>query len=509
MSVLSTWQRTPSSTILRALRHFSTTTRAAADLQRHMVQRPLSQPTAFTHGYLMSASDVTPGISRAEYVQRRRHLAAALPPRSLCLFPSNPQRYMSEDVPYFYHHNTDLMYICGITEPGSLLAVEKGNGPDALYTLFVSRRDASRELWDGPQCGDGEEVRAYFGVDAVRTTEELSRYCAHALSGLDSFHFDSEVNPSVSAMLQDLNSSVRRRLAAKWNRKESPKTFLLPQRLIKSPAEQALLRQAAQIMSSALNETMARAHLSPDSESVDEKYIEALIEFGCKRQGSDRLAFPSVVASGTNGTILHYMNNNCAALAGDFVMVDAGCEVHGYCSDVSRSWPVSGRFTGAQRDIYELVLSVQKKCITLASENARFGKQPVTMDRMHFLAVRDLTAGLLHLGFMKGHSLESAISTGAYTRYFPHSTGHYLGMDVHDTHQLPKSLPLQRGMVVTVEPGLYCPIDDVSAPEAFRGLGMRIEDDVLVGGGDMPLDVLSKDALKEISEIEGIVGTDR
>lgn len=496
----------PTKRLIQVLRRFSSFTRTAPAPQ---LSRPLSQPTAFTHGTLMTESDVTPGISRAEYLHRRHRLAQALPQRSISIFPSNPVRYMSEDVPYLYHHNTDLMYVCGITEPGSMLMAEKGSGTDVQYTLFVNPRNEERELWDGPLCGTSDEVRAYFGVDHVCSSEHLHSYITDALPSIDSFHFDQVINPYISAFWRKLDPTTQAQLCAKWKGAASPKSFLLAMRLIKSQAELELMRAAARIMAEALNETMEHAKLSRHTDSIEEKYIEAWIEFCCKKRGSPRLAFPSVVASGTNGTILHYMSNNRTAHIGDFVMVDAGCEVHGYCSDVSRSWPVSGRFSGAQRDLYQLVLSVQKKCLSLASEDAELGNEAMSLDSMHQLGVRDLTDGLLQLGFMKGHSLESAIATGAYVRYFPHATGHYLGMDVHDTHYLPKSLRLRRCMVVTVEPGVYCPVSDTSVPPAFRGLGMRIEDDVVVGGGGKAPEVLSQNAVREVAEIEALVGSAR
>ena len=187
-------------------------------------------------------------------------------------------------------------------------------------------------------------------------------------------------------------------------------------------------------------------------------------------------------------------------------MVDAGCEVHGYSSDVSRSWPVSGKFSPAQRELYELVLSVQKDCISKAKSSEIIFGEPVTLDSMHLSAAHQLTQGLLDLGFMKGESLSSAIQSGMYTRYFPHAIGHYLGMDVHDTHNVPKNVPLQQNMVITVEPGLYCRADDLSAPERFRGLGLRIEDDVVVGTLTSEPEVLSKRAVKEIEDVEELVG---
>ena len=498
MTSLAPWRRL----VAAAARGVSTSAAHAVTLAR-----PLSQPTAFTHARLLRATDVTPGISRAEYVRRRETLADALPPRSMAVFPSNPTRYMSEDVPYLYHHNTDLMYIAGIAEPGALLVAEKGHGGDAQYTLFVDERDEARELWDGPLCGADDQVRAYFAVDHVRTTEQLPAFVADALQDIDSFHFDRAINPAISDVLFRVEPRVQSELQAKWKHEVSPKSFLLAQRLLKSKAEQRLLGQAAHIVALSFNDTLARAALSADTHSVDEKYIECLLEFGCKKRGAARMAFPSVVASGPNGTILHYMSNNRAAQRGDFVMVDAGCEVHGYSSDVSRSWPVSGRFSGAQRDLYELVLSVQHACIGLASEGATFGGQPITLDRMHFYAIRELVDGLLQLGFMQGHTVQSAMTTGTYARYFPHATGHYLGMDVHDTHQLPKSLRLRQNMVITVEPGLYCPLHDTTAPPAFRGIGMRLEDDVIVGGNGKPALVLSGEAVKEVADIEALVGS--
>jgi len=414
---------------------------------------------------------------------------------------------MTEDVPYLYHHNTDLAYICGITEPGALLLAERGSDKAVRFILFVEDRDESKELWDGPLCGTGDEIKAYFGVDEMRSASDLPLYLSDAVGDISTFHCEIAINNSITTLLTRMRATQQETLVSKWDHANSPKSFLLRQRLIKSEPEIALLRRAGQIISESLNDTMALTVVSPERSFVEEKYIDAVIEFGCKSRGASRLSFPSVVASGTNGVILHYMNNNRRAADGDFVMVDAGCEFHGYSSDVSRSWPVSGKFSPAQRDMYELVLSVQKKCITLATEGVTSSSKSISLDAMHLIAVRDLVYGLLHLGFMKEHSVESAISSGVYRKYFPHATGHYLGMDVHDTHQLSKSLSLQDGMVITVEPGIYCPLNDSSVPAAFRGLGMRIEDDVVVGGPNEKPEILSSKAVKEIKEIESLMAS--
>lgn len=479
-------------------RLLSSTSNAKSELAR-----PLSQPTYYTHSDLMSSSDVTPGISRSEYKNRRQQLAQFLPQKSLSIYPSNTLKYMSEDVPYLYHHNTDLMYLCGIKESGSCLAVER-HFDSVRYTLFVQQRNSFRELWDGPLCGTGDEIKHYFSIDDIRETSELPNYISENLSRVDSFHFDSKVSPSTTNLLAGLRQQDQAKLLSVWDQDTNPKSFLRTLRLMKSDSEIELLRQAGSTISKALNQTMAT---SWNGQSVDEKQIEAMIEFECKTRGADRMAFPCVVAGGSNGTILHYMNNDTTLFNGDFVMVDAGCEVHGYCSDLSRSWPVSGKFTGPQLDLYNLTLDVQKKCISLSHSQALIEGQQANLDALHAHSVRLLTDGLLQLGFMKGHSVDSAISTNIYMNYFPHAVGHYLGMDVHDTHELSKSIPFKKNMVITVEPGIYCPLNDTSAPAAFRGIGMRIEDDVVIGQSEEEIEVLTSAAVKETNDIESIVGS--
>lgn len=470
------------------------------------LRRPISQPTAHTHAHLMRDADVTPGVSRAEYVARRARLADELPAGAVALFPSSPQTFMSEDVPYLYHPNTDLLYLCGNAEPGAALLVEK-TGNRARFVMFVQPKDPTRELWDGPVCGSGDDVRIHFGVDDVRDMDQMPVLIQDALPSIKAFHFDSRINSDVSDILLQLDANAQKALVKVWSPNVSPKSFIANHRLVKSPAEIHLMRLAGDAVSGALNDAMALTVLDSATGSIPERAIEANIEHGCKMRDASRMAFPSVVASGRNGTILHYMDNGQRATHGDIVMVDAGCQVHGYCSDVSRTWPVSGQFSSAQRDLYQLVLSVQKECIVRADETKKCDGEPVTLDQLHAFATRELTRGLLDLGFMPGHTLDDAVSSGVYARYFPHALGHYLGLDVHDVHQVSKSKKLEKGMVVTIEPGLYCPLDDFNAPEAFRGLGMRIEDDVVVGGAACAPEILSVAAVKEIADVEELVGS--
>lgn len=389
---------------------------------------------------------------------------------------------MSEDVPYLYHHNTDLLYIAGITEPGALLLAEKGVS-ETSFSLFVSPRDKSKELWEGPLCGTGDEVRHYFGVDDVLETSQFANYIARAVSEVSAFHFDGRINPTITTLLRTLDAGTQESLVRKWGQ-TPPKQFLAEERLVKSDAEVALLRRSAEVMSLSLNETMAQC-----SDTMEERAIEARLEYFCKTNGANRMAFPCVVAGGRNGTVLHYMANDSIACVGDLVMVDSGCQVHGYCSDVSRTFPIGGKFSGPQKDLYTLCLDVQKKII----DTVRPG---VSLDELHVHSVKMIAEGLMDLGFWKNMRLEEVLERGLYAEYYPHAVGHYLGLDVHDTHAISKSRPLEKGMVVTVEPGIYC---RSAVHEGFEDIGIRIEDDVVVTADGC--EVLSN-AVKDVADIE-------
>lgn len=456
----------------------------------------------------MNDAEVTPGIERAEYVQRRLRMGDALPPSSIAVFAANTHKYMSEDVPYLYHHNTDLLYLTGCAEPASVLLVENVTEENARFLLFTQPRDTTRELWEGPVCGTGDDVRNHFAVHDVLCTEQLPTIFESILQDAKQVFMDHEHNPFLCDPSICLPPQAQELLMERWKYGVKPKTLLMTQRLVKSPAELELMRRSCSIVSEALNDAMAHTSVLDRSGLSSERAIEARLEYACKMRGADRLAFPSVVAMGRNATILHYMDNSQVAQKGDLVMVDAGCEVHGYSSDVSRTWPVAGRFSGPQRDLYDLVLSVQKSCIQNANTSRTVQGEPVSLDALHFYATRELVQGLLDLGFMLGENVESALHSGIYSRYFPHATGHYLGLDVHDTHGKSKSTPLTQNMVITIEPGLYCTLDDASAPEQFRGVGMRIEDDVVVGSATSEPEVLSARAVKEIDDVEHLVGSE-
>jgi Xaa-Pro aminopeptidase len=442
---------------------------------------------ALIRGSADGTNDSRLPFSRVEYADRRHAVLSRMESGSVALFPSAMPLNMSEDVPYLYHQNTDISYLCGCQEPGAVLVLDSTQ-VDAMKSqeqalLFLRPRDFERECWDGPMLGVSSATRHLFGVDAVYPDYELRNVLADRLakSSCHQVYMDPAVNTNMSTGLMDgLSTTAQSQMLSKWSRSILPKSFVSHSRLIKSPAERSLLQQAASIMASAMNDGMAFSILRNDADaesqppSLPERHIEARLEYSCKVLGASRMAFPSVVASGRNGTTLHYMANCGLALDGDLVMVDAGCQYEGYCSDISRTWPVGGKFSSPQRELYELVLDVQLRCIDL-SRVALYGGSPISLNVIHSVAAEELTRGLKELGFMNGLTVEEALATGSYSKWFNHAIGHYLGMDVHDTHAISKSKPLQAGMCITIEPGLYVRVDDESAPEQFRGIGIRIE----------------------------------
>ncbi|KAA8499139.1 putative Xaa-Pro aminopeptidase 3 [Porphyridium purpureum] len=461
----------------------------------------IGQPYAGSHPHLAFTSehDVIPGITRTEMAARRRALLQGMPPRSLALVAANPQYYMSTDIPYMYHPNTNLAYLTGLQEPDSLLVCVKGDSEE--YTrLLVRPRDVVREQWDGPRIG-AERAAYVLGmshVDELRGGEALRTVLEPLIDSARTLYFDPDVNAGLTLQLrQVLSPAMFKKLAAGPDKVPE---VLLRMRLLKSESERVLLHQAAHIMSDSLNETIRwsvfSARSSPARE-IPEAHVAARLEFECRVRGADKMSFPPVVASGERSTTLHYITNDHVAKAGDLILVDAGCELHGYCSDVSRAWPVSGRFSAPQRDVYSMLLEVEQACIALCRD-----KVVSHLDELHAASVLLIEQGLVHLKALPMSS--TSRRSHSYFNYYPHSIGHYLGMDVHDVHSLPKNIPFEVGMAFTIEPGVYFPPDDDRVSPHFRGLGMRIEDDMLFEEHGK-LSVLSDGAVKTVEEIESLI----
>ncbi|XP_067089086.1 xaa-Pro aminopeptidase 3 [Osmerus mordax] len=453
--------------------------------------RYLGQPSPFTHPHLIKHGEVTPGLTQTEYELRRHKLASLIQAQADRLGPdasssshvvvvlSHPTRYMTNDIPYPFHQNQDFLYLTGIMEPDSALVLCGSGCPDQAI-LFVPRRDPARELWDGPRSGkDG--ARALTGIERVHSTEELG-LILKSLKGSNVWYDGSQ--PCHPQLHQ---SHVRPLLeVGPMVRSLRPLTHSL--RAVKSPAEVALMTEAGCITAQAFRKTMGICH-----GDVDEALLYAKFDFECRAHGANFLAYPPVVAGGNRANTLHYINNNQMVKAGEMVLLDGGCEYFGYVSDVTRTWPVNGKFSPAQVELYEAVLEVQRTCLSLCSPG-------VSLDHIYSTMLALLGRQLRRLGLVRT-STSDADAVKAAKKYCPHHVGHYLGMDVHDTPELSRSQPLQPGMAITIEPGLYICEDDDQVPERFRGLGVRIEDDVVIREEGGPL-ILSSDTPKTILEVE-------
>jgi len=358
--------------------------------------------------------------------------------------------------------------------------------------MFVLPRDPERETWDGPRAGVEGAMRD-FGADAAFPIAELGAKLPELLENVESVHYAigrvREHDDVVLSALRRVRGKAKTGVAAPRAIVDSFPT-LHELRLLKSAEELALMDRAAAIT--------AEAHLLAMAQTAPGKYeyeIEALLRAVFRRHGSERPAYTPIVGSGPNATILHHRRNDRLMHDGELLLIDAGCEYGYYASDVTRTFPVNGKFSAEQRAVYQIVLDAQLAAIAASTP----GK---TLDEIHRAAAEVIVRGLIDLGAIEGPP-EEALEKGRHRPFFMHKTSHYLGMDVHDVgsyHVAGKPRPLSPGMVITVEPGLYFGANDERAPERLRGIGVRIEDDVLIGE-DQPV-VITQAIPKSIDEVE-------
>ncbi len=415
---------------------------------------------------------------------------------AVAVFFAAPELIRNRDVHFDYRQESDFYFLTGFEEPEAVLVVASQREAGDRVALFLRTRDPAKEVWDGERVGVDRAVER-LGVDKAFPIEELDKTLPEWLKGARRLYF------SLGRNADDDEQIVRAMKAARLQRKhghDTPGDLLDPEdllheiRLIKAPAALDSMRRAASLTD--LGHRRAMAVCRP---GVYEYQLQAAMEYEWAVRGARRTAYSSIVGSGPNACVLHYRTNHRRIEAGDLVLIDAGCELEYYASDVTRTFPASGRFTDAQRQCYALVLAAQKAAI----DQCRPGR---TFDAVHQAALRVLAGGMIELGLIEG-PLETALSEKRYERYYMHRTSHWLGMDVHDVgryYLAGTSRALEPGMVLTVEPGLYISPTDEQAPEAFRGIGIRIEDDVLVTGAEP--DVLTAAIPKEIAELEALVG---
>jgi Xaa-Pro aminopeptidase len=430
------------------------------------------------------------------YAERRDEVAHRIG-EAVAIVPAARHAVRNADSEYRYRQNSDFHYLTGFGEPEAVLLIAPLHAAER-DVLFVRPRDRLKEIWTGKRAGTEGAVSEY-GMHAAYPIDELPERLADYLSGVSTVYYgigaDEAMDRVVLAATQEARRRARRGGAAPASFVE-PGTVLHELRLRKSPGELALMRRAA-----AASLAGHTAGMSATRPGLFEHELQAIIEYGYRRAGALEVAYTSIVAGGANATILHYNTNLEALRDGDLVLVDSGAEVELYASDVTRTWPVNGRFSAEQRAIYEIVLRAQLAAI----EQVRPGR---SFNAYHESATRTLAEGLIDIGLLSG-SVDDALESGKLAEFYPHRTGHYLGLDVHDagpyTDAAGNYRTLEPGVVVTVEPGLYVQ-SDLDVAERWKGIGVRIEDDIACTTGDP--ENLTAAIPKSVEELESIVGSD-
>jgi len=433
----------------------------------------------------------------AELAARRDRLLATIGD-GIVVLAAAPQLHRSRDTEVIYRQDSNLYYLTGLAEPEAI-AVLTPHDEEHRFTLFLRERDPEREAWNGPRLGM-EGAREKIGATAAYPISEVRERLPDLLRPASVVHYPFD-HPRLETLMPDLLTRAR---AGRARSGQGPvatrdlESQLETMRLIKDEDEIARLRVAAEIGVRGHRALMAAAR-----PGIGEWELQSVLEAEFRKLGAAGPAFPSIVGSGAGATVLHYVDNDQRVQNGDLVLVDAGAEWGMYCSDITRTFPVSGRFTEPQREVYEIVLAAQ-----LAAISAAVPGTPIT--EVHQAALMELVPGMMRLGLLSGDSVEAVLESGEYRRFYLHQTSHWLGMDVHDIgiyRRDGEPVTLQPGMVLTVEPGIYLPADADDIPERYRGIGIRIEDDILITSEGN--EVLTADLEKEARGVEEMVGKGR
>ncbi|KAJ8918045.1 hypothetical protein NQ315_011501 [Exocentrus adspersus] len=456
-------------------------------IQRAALRRSFGQPTFETHPHLLREGEVTPFITKSEYQDRRCNLVTSILESAatnneekthVIIVPGASKQYMSDKIPYVFRQNTEFLYLTGCQEPDCCMIITVAPSGEYHTVLFTRDKDEHAELWDGPRTHP-EQAPDFF-----RGRPEF----AHQRAG-EFFAVVPKIKQMLSA-LTNIHSIVTNYLSRGQKKCENPRSFIHRLRLYKSTAEIALMQKSCDITAQAFAETMACS-----KPYIGENQIFAKIDYECRMRGAEYLAYPPVVAGGSRATTIHYINNNQIINNGELVLVDAGCEYHGYSSDVTRTWPINGKFTPQQREIYELVYCVQEELIQLCNSFP-------TLDALFEAMCRLLGKRLQEIGLVGIQPSNDYLMKAAY-QLCPHHVSHYLGMDIHDTPTVNRNIKIAPGMIITVEPGIYISERNKNIPKEYHGIGIRIEDDVLITVNG-PV-VLSRKCPKHIDDIEKIV----
>ena len=457
----------------------SSTTVSATDLT-------FGQPVHETHPHLLKPGELTPGITAVEYAGRRSRLAARLPENAIAIVAASDVQYRSGDVFYEFHQDPDFFYLTGFNEPEALAIIGKDStGKDHTFHLYVREKDEKAEQWEGTRSGT-QAARDVFNADESGDISSIKKILPTILADSSNIYTDIISPRSRTSALRRFLFGQPAKAANFASLLEASKVKTLRSvmnelRITKSQSEIENMRRAGK--------ASGRAHTDVMRKSFDrEKLLDAHLRYRFIANGADAIAFEPVVAGGANALGIHYIRNDDMLKDDKLVLVDGGAKYGGYVADITRTWPVGGKFTDAQRDLYQAVLVVQRSLIAMCRETA-----DMTLDKLHSIAEARVREQLTQLGFdMSGNAIETL---------FPHHLSHYIGLDVHDCIGYSRKTVLRESHCITIEPGVYIPNDE-RWPKHFRGMGVRIEDSVAIG--DDNSHVLTTEAVKEIVDIEAL-----
>ena len=437
-------------------------------------------------------------IKKSEYAQRRKNLMALMEPNSIAILPAAKEKIRSRDTHYLYRQDSDVLYLTGFAEPEAVIVLIPGRD-HGEFVVFCRERDRAKEIWDGYRAGP-EGACADFGANDAFPIADIDEILPGLIEGRERVYYamgrDTEFDRHVMEWVNSIRAKVR-------SGASPPGEFLdldhllHDLRLFKSATELKVMAKSAEIAASAHVRAMQRC-----VPGLYEYQLEADILHTFAAAGARNPAYNTIVGGGANGCILHYIENNAPLKDGDLVLIDAGCEYENYASDITRTFPVNGRFSKEQKALYNLVLKAQEAAIAEVKPGNHWNEP-------HDASVRTITEGLVELGLLQGE-VETLIAEGAYKEFYMHRIGHWLGMDVHDVGDYKvhgQWRVLEPGMVMTVEPGIYVAPDNIKVAIKWRGIGIRIEDDVLVTKTGNS--ILTKAAPKTVAAIEALMSEAR
>ncbi|WP_462158926.1 Xaa-Pro aminopeptidase [Pseudoalteromonas sp. GB56] len=431
-------------------------------------------------------------ITKEEYLARQHQLLAQMKHNSVAVIPAAKEITRSRDTEFPFRQDSDFFYLTGFNEPDAMLVLIKGEEQKSV--IYVRAKDKTAEIWHGRRMG-AEAAVTQLPVDEAYTLAELDQGLIDAVNQKSTLYFGQGVYKDIDEQIFTLLNTLRGAPKKGYRAPEvirDVRTLVHEMRLFKSPAEQTIMRRAGEISADAHKRAMRFA-----KPGATEYQLEAELHHHYAMNGARYPAYGTIVGGGDNATILHYTENESPLKDGDLVLIDSGCELEGYAADITRTFPVNGTFSDAQKAVYNVVLKAQYAALDLVKPGNTLAQAAQVVNRV-------LTEGLIDLGLLEGN-LEELLESQAYRAFYMHGLGHWLGLDVHDVgeyKQDEKDRPFEPGMVLTIEPGLYIS-EDAPVAEQYRGIGIRIEDDVLVTENGH--ENLTASVPKEIAEIEALM----